>query len=82
MTARDGSGWPRRVWGIRVEETRPGLLSWTVAGHEWRWLFWGGAISRNGRPLGNFAGSPNKVVAWSVGYEEGHRDGRERGPDE
>lgn len=77
MSARDGSHWPRRVWGVRVEEIHPGLLQWHIAGVCWRWHFWGGAVNRAGKPLANFTGSPNKVIAWSMGYEEGHRDARE-----
>lgn len=80
---RANGSWPRRVWGVRVDEVQPGLLQWTLGGVQWRWFFWGGMLSRKGRPIGNQTGSPTRTVAWAMGYEEGYRDAEDRyGQDE
>lgn len=77
MTGRRSSPtWPRRVWGVRVEEIHPGLLRWTLGGVEWRWHFWGGAMTRDGHFIANATGHPTRWIAWSLGYEEGRQDER------
>lgn len=77
MKNRDGGSWPRRVWGVMVDEIHPGLLAWELAGNEWRWHFWGGAITRDGKHVMNATGSPGRIIAFSQGFEEGLREGKD-----
>lgn len=59
-----------------MEEIHPGLLQWHLGPVQWRWHFWGGAMSRDGVFVVNATGTPTKWIAWSLGYEDGRCDER------